>query len=89
MNVNVAAIVSPRSKVSPTGGEPKTKPPTPGAPWLASTLWAAAFAIAWCPSAKLAFVVVSPDNAIFPPFNVSALAPMLNPSASASDTCTR
>ena len=86
LNVTVATIVSPRSKVSPTGGEPKTRPLTPGGPWLASTLWAAAFAIACAPRPSAALVDV--PLRIVPPLSDSALAPTPIPSESASPTST-
>ena len=89
LNVTVAAIVSPRSKVSPTTGSPIATPVTPAAPWLASTLCAAAFAIACALRLKSADKLVPPRTSlIVPPFNAKASASMLIPSESASPTAT-
>ena len=88
VNVTVTSIRSPRSKVSPTAGDPTATPATLGGPRAPSTLWAAAAAIAFAPSPKLAAVLPSRASAIPPPFNASALAPMPTPVESASAAIT-
>ena len=88
LNVTVAATVSPRSKVSPTTGDAIDSAVTPGGPCAPSTLCDAAFAIAFVPRPRLAAVEPSRASTIVPPLSVSALAPMLNPSLSASDAAT-
>ena len=53
-----------------------------------ATLWFALSAMARNPSPNAASTVVSPANRIVPPFSVSAPAPMLSPSVSASPCTT-
>ena len=88
LNVTCTSIVSLRSKVSPTAGEPIVKPVTDGATKVPSTLCAALFEIAFVP--KLRVAADPPDRAslIVPPFSANALAPMLIPSVSVSAAAT-
>ena len=88
LNVTVAQMVSPRSKVSPTTGDATATPATPGGPRALSTLWAAAAAIAFVPRPRPAAVLPSRASAIVPPFSASAVAPMPIPSESASPAAT-
>ena len=88
LNVTVATIVSPRSKASPTGGEPIASAVTPAAPWLPSTLWAAAFVITCVPKPLLVAVLPSRASEIVAPDSVSARAGRPIPSESESDACT-
>ena len=88
LNVTVTAIVSPRSKVSPTTGEPIDNPLTLGGPCVPSTLCAAAFAIAFDPNPSPAAVAPSRASTIVPPFSASAFDPMPSPSESLSAACT-
>ena len=78
----MTSIRSPRSNSSPTAGEPIATPVTSGGP--PSTLWLALFSIAFVPSPRLAATVPSRASLIDPLFSVSAVAPMLIPSVSAS-----
>ena len=84
LNVTVAAIASPRSNVVPTGGAATVNPTTPGGPKLPFTLCDAAFVTAFAPRPSAAAVALGRMSLIAPPLSVSALAPMLIPSASAS-----
>ena len=84
LNVTVATTVSPRSNVVPTGGEATVRFVTPGGPCRPSTLCAAAFVTALDPKPSAAAAAPGRTSAIVPPFSVSALAPMLIPSVSAS-----
>ena len=88
-NVTRTVIVSATSKVSPlTGLLVIVTSLTVGVVcWLPSTLWLVELATAWVPRPSVASVV-PPLILMVPPFNVSALAPMLMPSESLSDDCT-
>ena len=86
LNTSDTSIVSSRSKVSPTAGEPIDSAVTPGG--LPSTLWPALFDIELAPSPSDAAAAPGRTSLMAPPFSVSALAPMLMPSASISAAAT-
>ena len=86
-HVTVTSIQSPALNVESLDDGDEIDTPVTPVPMLPSTLCAAAFAIAWAPSARFAFTV-SPATLIVPPFSTST-GPTLNPSASLSDACTK
>ena len=57
---------------------------TPGGPWLPSTLWLAAWVMAFVPSARVAAWVLSRASSMAPLFKVSAPVAMSMPFASVS-----